>query len=406
MLSVDEALQQVLERVTPRAPAQVPLADALGLVLAEALHSDVDSPPHDKSLVDGYAVVAADLAAGPAELDILEEITAGNLPTHTVVRGNTTRIMTGAPVPAGADAIVMIEQSRLADERQPLGRVHLAPPRIASGQNIMLRASSMARGDLVLAQGCVLRAIELGLAAEIGHTHVSAIGRPTVAVLATGNELVPPSQTPAAGQIRNSNGSMLLAAAARTGATPVDLGIARDVRGELRDSIARGLESDVLVIAGGVSAGVLDLVPSVLQELGVAQVFHKIRLKPGKPLWFGVHKENSRLVFGLPGNPVSSLVCFELFVRPAIGRLCGREDLALEEVMAELSAEYTHRGDRPTYHPARLTPSAGIPSVEPLRWQGSGDLRTLAAANALAYFPAGDRTIARGEIVRVLRLPR
>jgi molybdopterin molybdotransferase len=144
----------------------------------------------------------------------------------------------------------------------------------------------------------------------------------------------------------------------------------------------------------------------VLEELGVSQVFHKIRLKPGKPLWFGVLEKNSRLVFGLPGNPVSSLVCFELFVRPAIGRLCGREDLALEEVMAELSTEHTHRGDRPTYHPARLTTSAGTSSVEPLRWQGSGDLRTLAAANALACFPAGDRTVARGEMIRVLRLPR
>jgi molybdopterin molybdotransferase len=408
MLSVDEALQQVLARAQPRPPVIAPVRDARGLVLAEDIQSDVDSPPHDKSLVDGYAVVAADLAGGPADFEILEEVTAGAVPTLAVTSGKTTRIMTGAPLPGGADAVVMIEESRPLPSDEPSGRVQIATPRVVAGQNIMRRAASMARGDIVLRAGCRLRAVEIGVLAEVGRTQLRVVDRPTLAVLATGNELVVAGQTPAAGQIRNSNGPLLLAAAQAAGAHVVDLGIARDEPGPLRALIAQGLESDVLVIAGGVSAGVLDLVPSVLDSLGVEQVFHKVSLKPGKPLWFGVHTGASAdtLVFGLPGNPVSSLVCFELFVRPAIGRLAARDDAPLVEVTAELAIDHVHRGARPTYHPARLTITSRQAHVEPLRWQGSGDLRTLVEANALACFPGGDRTFRRGETIRTLRLPR
>jgi molybdopterin molybdotransferase len=200
---------------------------------------------------------------------------------------------------------------------------------------------------------------------------------------------------------------MLVAAARAAGAEAVDLGIAPDERDVLRAAIARGLQRDVLLVCGGVSAGVLDLVPGVLAELGVEQVFHKVSLKPGKPLWFGVHKRagGDALVFGLPGNPVSSLVCFELFVRPAIGQLGGCGDNALVELTAELTSPFAHRSDRPTYHPARLASVDGRTAIEPLRWRGSGDLRTLVEANALACFPAGKREFRAGEEIRVLRLP-
>jgi molybdopterin molybdotransferase len=271
----------------------------------------------------------------------------------------------------------------------------------------MPRAASMARGQTVLRAGCQLRAIEIGLLAEVGRTQARVIGRPTLGVLATGNELVPTAQHPGAGQIRNSNGPMLLAAARAAGALVSDLGIARDDRGQLRERIARGLKSDILVISGGVSAGVLDLVPGVLDELGVRQVFHKVRIKPGKPLWFGslASPDGDRFVFGLPGNPVSSLVCFELFVRPLIGRLAGCNATALEELTAPLSIDFAHRGERPTYHPARLATIEGHVRIAPLRWQGSGDLRTFVEANALACFPSGDRAYCAGETIRVLRLP-
>jgi molybdopterin molybdotransferase len=407
MLSVDEALQLVLSRCEARAPRPRPTCDALGLVLGEDIASDVDSPPHDKSLVDGYAVLAADLASGSAELEVLEEVTAGAVPTRAVTSGHATRIMTGAPVPEGADAVVMLEHADGPSSAGRGPRVRILSQKVVAGQNIMRRAASMAAGDVVLRAGMRLRAIELGVLAEVGRVEVRVVDRPSLAVLPTGNELVPPVRTPAAGQIRNTNGPLLVAAARSAGAAAIDLGIATDERDVLRAAIARGLEHDVLVISGGVSAGVLDLVPGVLSELSVQQVFHKVNLKPGKPLWFGVLKRagGDTLVFGLPGNPVSSLVCFELFVRPAIGRLSGRGDVSLGGLTAPLAIDFAHRSDRPTYHPARLVTCDGQTAVEPLGWRGSGDLRTLVEADALACFPAGQREFRAGETIRVLRLP-
>ena len=214
--------------------------------------------------------------------------------------------------------------------------------------------------------------------------------RPRLAVLPTGNELVAVGEKPATGQIRNSNGPMLVAAGTRAEADAVELGIARDNRDELTRWIEQGLAADVLVLSGGVSAGKFDLVPQVLAELGVEQVFHKIALRPGKPLWFGIKRDGDRrvLVFGLPGNPVSSLVCFELFVRPAIAALAGRGFSQLSAVRAKLSHAYDHAGGRAACLPARLTECGSELAVEILPWHGSADLATLAQANGLARLPA------------------
>jgi molybdopterin molybdotransferase len=412
MLTVDEALRKVLDRAETLPPSMVPVRQALGLVLAEDVTSDVDSPPHDKSIVDGYAIVADDLARGLTEFDVIEEVTAGSVPTRTLAPGQATRIMTGAPVPSGATAVVMVERTEVVRTGpMPLGRVRITERQATSGQNIMPRAASLTRGAVVVRRGCEIRPIEIGLLSEVGRSEVSAYARPSIAVLPTGNEVVSVAEVPGPGQIRNSNGPMLLAAAQRAGATTFDLGVGRDNKESLQRLVARGLRCDVLVVSGGVSAGLLDLVPEVLADAGVAQVFHKISLKPGKPLWFGTLAGsqapgggNKKLVFGLPGNPVSSLVCFELFVRPAIGRLAGRMDAGLRRLPARLAAEYVHRGDRPTYHPARLEGREPAAVVEPLAWRGSGDLASLASANALAHFPSGDRTFAAGEIVEALVL--
>jgi molybdopterin molybdotransferase len=407
MLSVDEALELVLSRAATRAATAVPASDALGLVLAEDVASDVDSPPHDKSLVDGYAVIAADLTREPAELEVLEEVTAGQVPSRAVIPGHATRIMTGAPLPEGADAVVMIERTAPASDGRST-RVRIATANVMPGQNIMRRASSMTRGQVVLRAGTVLRAVELGVLAEVGRVEVRAIARPSVTVLPTGNELVPPVNVPGPGQIRNTNGPLLVAAARAAGAVAADLAIVADRHDALRAAIARGLDADVLVISGGVSAGVLDLVPGVLVELGVEQVFHKVNLKPGKPMWFGVRARSGgdTLVFGLPGNPVSSLVCFELFVRPAIGRLAGRRDNSLAELSVPLTRDFQQKSDRPTYYPSRLVDAGGQAAIEPLAWRGSGDLRTLVEADALACFPSGQHQFRAGENVRALRLPR
>jgi molybdopterin molybdotransferase len=398
MLSVDEALRLVLDHAEPLPPVSTPLADALGRVLAEPIISDIDSPPHDKSIVDGYAVIAADIAAAGVELSILEEVTAGASPTRTVEPGTATRIMTGAPLPAGANAVVMIEQTNIVGQR-----VAILQSPVKAGQNIMRRAAAMSRGQQVLATGKRLRPIEIGLLAEVGRTQISAVPIPSVAVVPTGNELVEPAAVPRFSQIRNSNGPMLVALARQSGAQAQDLGIARDDPRELARILEAGLASDVLVISGGVSAGVLDLVPNILRELSVEQLFHKVNLKPGKPLWFGLRQQgagNRTLVFGLPGNPVSSLVCFELFVRPAIETLRGLPPTGLPRMSARLSADHQQRGDRPTYWPAALHENA----VTPLGWRGSGDLRTLTDANCLAHFPAGDRRFHKGEPIDVLLL--
>ena len=403
MLTVEAALEHVAREVRPLDCESVVAAEAVGRVLAEDVVSDVDSPPHDKSIVDGYAVRSADLETRPITLTVLEEVVAGAVPTKPVTPGTATRIMTGAPVPDGAEAIVMVESTQiLPGEPQ---RVVVDSPPLAAGRNVLRRGASMRQGEVVLRAGHVVRPVEIGLLSEVGRTSARVVRQPSVAVFSTGNELVPPGDRPSAGQIRNSNGPMLLAAVRRAGGKAIDLGIGRDEPDELHRLIVAGLSSDMLVMSGGVSAGVLDLVPGRLRELGVREVFHKVRIKPGKPVWFGVREVpgHRTLVFGLPGNPASSLVGFELFVGPAIRALSGRPFTPPATFAARLAGGFDHRGERATYYPARLTATADGLLAEPLPWQGSADLRTLSQADGLIHFPAGERAYAPGEKVLVSR---
>ena len=417
MIDVTEALSRVMAAARGAARARevckTPLAEALGMVLAEDVASDVDSPPHDRAIVDGYAVRSADFVrrptsdtVEPVELEVIEEVTAGDVPSATVGSGQATRIMTGAPVPEGADAVVMVEETEaFAEPHTPLGGVRFQVQRVAEGQNIMPRATSMRRGQVVLSAGAMLGSAQIGLLAEVGRAGVSVYSRPRVAVLATGNELVAAEFVPGPGQIRNSNGPMLVAATREAGGVPLDLGIGRDEKDALRELVDQGLGCDVLVLSGGVSAGTKDFVPEVLAEAGVEEVFHKIRLKPGKPLWFGVRRgeERSTLVFGLPGNPVSSFVCFQLFVHPALAALAGAEP-PNRRVKARLVDAFTHRGPRPTYHPARLQFDNDEAMVDLVSWRGSGDLRALANIDSLAVFPEGEHAYSAGDEITVLQL--
>ncbi|MCA9270957.1 MAG: molybdopterin molybdotransferase MoeA [Planctomycetales bacterium] len=407
MLSVDEALQKVLHQVQPTNIAHMPVLDALGHSLAEEVASDVDSPPHTKALMDGYAVIAADVQRPGAVLTVLEEVVAGQVPQRTVAPGCATRIMTGAPIPPGADAVVMIEETRVIETQGQLpAQVEINSDRVRPGANLLRQAASIACGQTVLRPGALLRPMEVGVLSEVGRTSVDVFCRPRVAVMTSGDELVTPDRKPAAGQIRNSNNPMLVALARRAGATALDLGVARDDAAAIQEMAESGLKHDALVLSGGVSAGVRDLVPQALAACQVAQVFHKVNLKPGKPMWFGIAERDGRktLVFGLPGNPVGALVCFELFVRPALLAMQQLAESPARTVGARLTTSFSHRGDRPTYFPAAIDAAPrgdGLPAVRPLPWQGSADLFTLAKANALIQFSAGDRDYPPEEIVPV-----
>jgi molybdopterin molybdotransferase len=399
MLGVAEAQAIVLQHARPLAPETVPLTSAaLGLVLAENVTSDLDMPPYDKALMDGFAVRTADLPDGRAVLTVVEEITAGQMPRFPVGPGQAARIMTGAPMPADADAVVMIEYTQmLADNRV---QVTDKPPK--PGQNVSTQGREMREGETILPPGTVLRPQEFGLLATVGRTSARVYPRPEVALLATGDEVVEPSQRPGPGQIRNGNGTMLLAQVCRAGGCPRSLGIARDRLESLLPLVTEGLKSSVLVLSGGVSAGKLDLVPGVLQALGVQAHFHKVEMKPGKPIFFGTRGDT--LVFGLPGNPVSTLVCFELFVRPALRQLLGHADPGPIMLSAPLADDFAYRSDRPTYYPARLESSGPGWSVRPVAWLGSSDLRGLAQANALVLFPPGDNRYTAGQLFSVFSL--
>jgi molybdopterin molybdotransferase len=406
MITVDEALEHVGRCARQLAPSEVLLREALGLCLAESVASTVDSPPFDKSMLDGYAISADD--AAPTHR-IVEEVIAGGVPQQAVEPGTTIRLMTGAPLPEGADVVIKHEDTKLLDE----STVELPTDRPAAGAGIMRRGASFQAGQQVLDVGKRLTPIDIGLLAEIGRARVQIIPAARVAVLATGNELVECGQPTAAGQICNSNGPMLLAGLDEVRATPIDLGIGPDDVEALQERMRRGLEADMLIVTGGVSVGVMDLVPDVLQQLGVEKVFHGVRMKPGKPLWFGVREVDQRrtLVFGLPGNPVSTLVSMEVFVKPALQALAGGEFLPPRSQQGLLTHPIGHRGGRPTYYPCRIDfghrsegKPAGKPAVEPLAWRGSADLAALTRANALAILPAGDYQYEAGQQVEVISL--
>lgn len=415
MLTVEEALGEIIRRSHLIEAETVGLNVALGRVIAEDVTSGIDSPPFDKALMDGYAVRAADTADGSATLKVLETVTAGQVPVRRVESGQATRIMTGAPIPDGANAVVPVEKSMAAPQYED---VHVSIA-VRPGANVLYCGDSMKIGERVFPAGHRLRPQDLGVLAELGVTNVVVRRRPRVAVLATGDELVSPDETPGPGQIRNSNETLLVGLVAASGCEPVPLGIARDVKEVLRAKIDVGLACDMLLLSGGVSAGALDLVPSVLKEAGVEQVFHKVNVKPGKPVWFGVRGQGSEardrgaapssersagskscLVFGLPGNPVSTLVCYEVFAKGALDRLLGFD--GERSTSAELTVSFENRGDRPTYHPAKIELSSeGRARVSLVRWAGSGDLRATVEANGVAVLEPG-RTYAAGETVRAM----
>jgi molybdopterin molybdotransferase len=370
ILTVEEARDLILKDAAPLGPEEVPLGQALGRVLAEECRSDVDLPPFDRSMMDGYALRSSD----PGPLRVIEEIPAGRTPSREIRPGMCSKIMTGAPVPQGADAVQQVEKTSRDGQEVTLQE------RARPGQNIAPRGNELRSGEAVLSPGRRLRAAEVGALAAIGRSRVRVFGKPRVAVLATGDELVPPEVRPGPGQIRNSNSFSLAAQVRQLGLECDDLGVARDQIEAIRAGVREGRKRELLLLSGGVSAGDYDRVLPALRAESVAIRMHQAQIKPGRPFCFGPG------VFGLPGNPVSSFVIFEVFVRPYLGRLMGT-DLSRPVVLARLETAIPQKIDRVHYLPAVVREERGGRVVRTVPWKGSADLVALTRANAFVIVP-------------------
>ena len=395
LMSADDALARILAGVPALPSVDVPLLDSLGLVLAEDIAADRDVPPFRNSAMDGYAVRGDDVASAPARLRVVGEIAAGSFPDRSVGPGEAMRIMTGAPMPDGADTVVRVEDT---DNASDIVTITEATP---TGLSTRQAGEDLRKGETILTEGIVLRPAEIGLLASVGHARVRVRKRPRVAVFSTGDEIVELDQPLERGQIRDSNRYTLASAIRAAGAEPWVRGIVRDSPDALRAALRGAVEADAIVTSGGVSVGDHDHLKPVLSELGTID-FWAIAIRPGRPLAFGELRDGERRVpiFGLPGNTVSALLTFEIFVRPALLRMQGRQNVArprtkarlLEPVEKVASLRFFARGIHdPDAETVRLTGP-----------QGSGILRSMSLANCLIDLPVGPSRAEKGELVDVI----
>jgi len=397
MIPFEEALAIVLAEVTPLPAEDVALEQALGRVLAEDVASDRDLPAFDRAAMDGYALRAADVAAAPAALDVIGEVRAGQWPDLVVGPGQAVRIMTGAPVPPGADAVQQVEKTQPLDEF----RVTIQAA-VVAGANVAPRGSEAGAGEIVLARGRTIDPSAVAALASAGKARVRVARRPVLALLVTGDEIVEVAARPGPGQIRNTNGPAVAAQARLAGADVRLLGVAPDRQDAIAEALRQGLGADVLVVSGGVSAGDYDLVEPALLDLGATFLFTRVAIKPGAPLVFG--RLAKTLVFGLPGNPVSAQVTFDLFVRPALLKMQGARVLERPRVRVELLAAVRNRSGRKSHVPARVRLEGGRLVARPVRSMGSGDLAAHARANALVVIEAEREEATAGEAAEALLL--
>jgi molybdopterin molybdotransferase len=415
MISVEEALRRVLSYVEVLEPERKPILDCLGQVLAEDIYSTIDIPPLDNSAMDGYALRADDTRGAaqrsPAYLVVIGEIPAGAVPTQEVRPGTTIRIMTGAPLPEGADAVVQFENTDEVGRKSPGGdSSHIGILcQVKKGLNIRRRGEDIARGELILKERTVLRPQEVGVLASLGHASALVIRRPVVAILATGDELVGVDQPLAPGKIYDSNTYTIAAEVSRYGGIPKILGIGRDSVQSLTRKIREGLDADLLITSGGVSKGDYDIVKDVLAEHGEVS-FWTVCMKPGKPLAFGTfrktHGVKERRVphLGLPGNPVSSMVTFEQFARPTILKMIGKKVLAKPTIRAIIDDNIRPTDRRRLFARVAVTRQGGQYHASLTGPQGSGILTSLWKANGLAIVPENSNGAKAGDMVDVQML--
>ncbi len=402
-LSVENALSCVLESVGRLDAEPVGLEQSLGRVLAEDVRANRDLPPYDVSAMDGYALRSADLATLPATLAIIEDIKAGDMPTRILGPGQCARIMTGAPVPQGADAVMRVEETlALPDDRVQINAA------VKPGNDIRVQGEGMRNGEVVLTAGTEITPGVVGVLATVKRAQVQVYRRPRVAILSTGNELEDMDDPVDPNKIPNSNSYALMAQVQALGIEPDLLGIARDDPAELEEYLQRGLRFDVLLVSGGTSVGVHDYVRPTIEALGVQMKFWRVAMKPGHPLAFGVlqrnqdgSKKTTGLFFGLPGNPVSSMVCFEEFVAPALRGMTGHARLYRRTVTARLTRGIKHQPGRTEFVRVMLARDEGGYAATSTGAQGSGMLLSMARADGLMVVPAASAGIAAGTIVTV-----
>ncbi len=413
MISVEEALDKVLGYVVVLEAEETPLLDALGQVLAEDVSSDIDVPPLDNSAMDGYAVRSADTAGASPEsprlLRVVDTVAAGSVSEREVETGTAIRIMTGAPVPRGADSVVRFEDTDEALRSRVTSEVGVLAE-VAVGLNIRRAGEDIGRGTKVLPKGTVVSPPEVGLLASLGRDRVKVIRRPVVAILATGDELVDLGEPLGVGKIYNSNSYSVAALVRRYGGIPKVLGIARDSEDSLVASLKRGLKADMLVTSGGVSVGDYDVVKEVLAKQGEI-AFWSVRMKPGKPLAFGTIRGVSKMgevrnipQVGLPGNPVSSMLTSELFIRPAIRKMMGKAQVARPTIEAVVEDTVVNSDSRRIFARAVVEKRGGQYFARLTGPQGSGILTSLTVANALAIIPEDKAEVVPGDVVPVMML--
>ncbi|HET6464531.1 MAG TPA: gephyrin-like molybdotransferase Glp, partial [Nitrospiria bacterium] len=397
MISVEKARSLILDQIQRMGTERLDLLNSLGRVLAEPVLSRRDHPPWNCSAMDGYAVRHADVLEAsekkPVTLEVIEEIAAGVLPSKIVGRRQASRIMTGAPVPEGADAVIRVEDTRAGGDS-----VQIVCP-AGAGENVRLRGEDFQAGHVMLDRDSVMGPAEVGLLASLGRSHLLVYQRPRVAILATGNELADFDEALSPNKIMNSNGYALAAQVLEAGGIPVMLGIAKDSREDLLSRLTQGLTADLILISGGVSVGMYDFVKEVLDRLGIRMEFWKVAMKPGEPLAFG--SLQAKPVFGLPGNPVSTMVTFEQFVRPALRKMQGHTALFRPVIEAVLMERITKRPGKTHFVRAVVKEAGDRREVWTTGNQSSGVLTSMVKADGLLIFPSDATEMEKGQVVKV-----
>ncbi|MBU2528393.1 molybdopterin molybdotransferase MoeA [bacterium] len=418
MIGFDEARKRILERVKRLGAVSSGVDVALGHILAEDLKSGYDFPPFNKSAMDGYAAHSGDLSKTPVRLKCKGIIKAGDSSKNKIRRGECIKIMTGAPVPTGADCVVMVEDTRsscghpcsvceIEKNRKPVNTGALTGTSaveiltgVEKGSNICLKGEDVRKGTAALEKGTLIRGPEIAIASGLGRDKIKVFRKPCVAVLNTGDELTEPGGTLKKGEIYNSNRAMLMSLLNGLNVKVEYLGIAADRKGSLEKLVRKGLEKDFLIITGGVSAGDYDFVPGILGKCKVKQIVHGVCMKPGKPVYFG--QRGNTYVMGTPGNPVSTFVSFLLFIKPALEKMSGKTP-ETEFRKGELKSDFSQHPGRKHFYPVKVVEKANGYSVYPVKgYSGSADIYSLAKANAFMVVDANIRSLEKRSIVDIL----